>query len=410
MSHSEMLVPKTKNPPAKVKDPGVIRLVTEGEGVYNAKSDELLLLPAGEALLSDLLHELKKRVFLRVGAQPVDCLGSNAAIFSIAERFVREHGERALSFQEARGRRLHVTGWSATPEGAREKIAHLKETLLEVMEGRAIPIRFIESLSDSGCVRTLGGAQTQSALFDGVEGFACPACGAGTVPDSPAPFSGAQPGDGEEPQPLEDVETPGANTIAELCRQLGVAPQRTLKAMLYLSEGEAGRVLAVFVRGDRNISLTKLGHFLRARYQIAGFRRATEHELKEKLGEVAGYCGPVGMPPSVLLLCDSSVEGAQNTVVGANRPGYHRTGCCFGRDFSADLLDLAQWEEGMPCPSCGHAVSAAIWREIAHFELPQSAAEPSERLAFRDREGSREFPYRWSGWIDVVNALLSRPS
>ena len=407
MPHTERLIPKTKNPPAKVKDPGVIRLVMEGRGVYNAKSDELLLLPEGAALFRDVSEGLKQQFFLRAGAQIVDCLGSDAAIRSIAERFIREYGDAALSFQEERGRRLHLTGWSATLEDAREKVNRLKEGLLPVMADRGIPPCFMESLSPCGSLYTIGGVQTESAVFDGEEGFACPQCGFGAFADSPAPFKGVQPGEGEELQPLKDIETPGANTIADLCRQLDITPDRTLKAMLYISEGEPKRIIAVFIRGDRAISLVKVGHYLRTECGITSFRRATEQELKEHLGEVAGYCGPVGMPPSVLLLCDESVQGAKNTVVGANRPGYHRTGCCFERDFTAPLADLAQWEEGAPCLNCQTPVKSVIWRKIAHFEVPESAADPAERLAFRDRDGSKEFPFRWSGYIDITNILLS---
>ena len=236
MPHTERLIPKTKNPPAKVKDPGVIRLVMEGRGVYNAKSDELLLLPEGAALFRDVSEGLKQQFFLRAGAQAVDCLGSDAAIRSIAERFIREYGGAALSFQEERGRRLHLTGWSATQEDAREKVNRLKEGLLPVMADRGIPPCFMESLSPCGSLYTIGGVQTESAVFDGVEGFACPQCGFGAFADSPAPFKGVQPGEGEELQPLKDIETPGANTIADLCRQLDITPDRTLKAMLYISE------------------------------------------------------------------------------------------------------------------------------------------------------------------------------
>ena len=47
MNERKTLLPKTDNPPAKVKDSGIINLVKAGKAVYNAKSGELLFLPEG---------------------------------------------------------------------------------------------------------------------------------------------------------------------------------------------------------------------------------------------------------------------------------------------------------------------------------------------------------------------------
>ena len=50
----ELFIPETKNPPAKVRDAGLIALVMEGGGVYNSKSGELILLPIGRSTLNRL--------------------------------------------------------------------------------------------------------------------------------------------------------------------------------------------------------------------------------------------------------------------------------------------------------------------------------------------------------------------
>jgi len=42
---SEIFIPEMRNPPAKVRDTGLINMAMAGAGVYNAKNAEIILLP-----------------------------------------------------------------------------------------------------------------------------------------------------------------------------------------------------------------------------------------------------------------------------------------------------------------------------------------------------------------------------
>ena len=55
----ELFIPETKTPPAKVKDAGLIALVMEGGGVYNAKTGELILLPIGRSTINSIAGDLE---------------------------------------------------------------------------------------------------------------------------------------------------------------------------------------------------------------------------------------------------------------------------------------------------------------------------------------------------------------
>ena len=97
MKEYAILIPRSEIRPAKVKDPGIIELVKAGLAAYNAKNGELLFLPEGDRLRRELVSRLKSAMLRDDGVQSVDC-GSDAAVFSLAERYVREWGDSATSF------------------------------------------------------------------------------------------------------------------------------------------------------------------------------------------------------------------------------------------------------------------------------------------------------------------------
>lgn len=415
MSKRRMLVPASNNPPAKVKDPGVVKLVMAGAGAYNAKSGEFLFLPAAETERRRLIAILRGLLFELAGVQPVDC-GSDEAIFSLADRYVREWGDDATAFCEERGRSLYMLGWSKDNASAEAQTKAMMRAVTEtLLDG---DFRFLEETQPTEGRAFILTSPAQAGTLNARPGFSCPSCGETFLPDSPIDFRADQPGREETEEPLEEVETPGANTILELCAQLNLEVRRTIKAMLYVASDESGaRVpIASFVRGDCNVSLNKLSNWLYKNKGLSGLRTAEKSELTELIGEVAGYCGPVGMPEHVVVLCDGSVRGARNTVVGANKPGYHLKGCCHGRDFDAPIADIAQITEGMPC-SCGEAsLETCLLREsgVICFGVGQKLTvfnsddeKMYKLLSYRTREGVYQYPLLWRGNISSESIMLA---
>ena len=407
-----MLLPKTETPQAKVGDPGIINLVKAGEAAYNAKSAELLLLPAGCAKADSIISLLIKRLTEDADLQHVDC-GSDAGILSVAERFAGAWGDAALSFCERKGRDIRLLGWAEDLETAWKKACEAESALINGL-AELIPgarISFSEEIGHDGIVtHSLLSLSTPGSM--GTRGgFLCSACGKFFLPDSPMKFCAVQPGAGEAEENLADIETPGANTIAELCEQLGAEKERTIKAMLYIAfDGADPRPIASFVRGDYSVSMNKLAKWLKDERGLRGLRPAEKSELREMIGEVAGYCGPVGLPENVVSVCDESVRGARNTIVGANRPWYHRTGCCHGRDFDLPIADIALAVDGIHC-SCGNGTLAtAALRELGTMETEldrPSKGKPRKTPACRDRYGAREYPGEWRGTFSIEKMLLS---
>jgi prolyl-tRNA synthetase len=416
VSEHKILVPRTDNPPAKVKDLGVISLVMSGRAAYNAKSGELLFLPEGASELRRVMNDAANRLSAS-GYQRVNC-ASDEAIFSLAERYVREWGDDATAFCEGRGRNIRILSWNRDESSAvascEVAMGALPESLKERSPGGP-KISIAEDVTEDDA-RTFALVSPCEAGDAGARpGFICASCGAAKFPDSPIGYIPAQPGAGEPEEPAEDVETPGANTITELCSQLGIGVTRTLKAMLYVAYDAAGerRAVASFVRGDYNLSMNKLSKWLRRERGLAGLRTAEKAELRSLVGEVAGYCGPAGMPDSVVVVADNSVAGSRNTVAGANRPGYHKKGCCHPRDFDPPIADIAQTTSGAPC-ECGGSCEAHALRELGVITAANATGRTDgvKVLSYRDREGAHDYPWVCAGSINaerVVIALSGRP-
>ncbi|MBA2314978.1 MAG: proline--tRNA ligase [Chloroflexi bacterium] len=154
----------------------------------------------------------------------------------------------------------------------------------------------------------------------------------------------------EEPAPIEEVETPGTATIADLARYLGISEARTAKAAFFTAED--GRLVTAIVRGDHEVNETKLANAIGS---TGGLRPAHAEEIRAA-GMEPGYGSPVGAHDT-LVVVDELVARSPNLVAGANRPGWHLRNVNVGRDYEPDIVvDLTNAREGDPCPQCGGPV------------------------------------------------------
>jgi len=165
--------------------------------------------------------------------------------------------------------------------------------------------------------------------------------------------------DGGEPLPLEEVTTPGMTSIEEVSGFLGVPPNRTLKAVFYVADGEF--VFAV-IRGDLDVNDIKLQRALGC-YEL---RLATEEEVVEA-GLVPGFASPVGAK-GIRIVADDSVPAVNNLVGGANKPDTHIKNVNYGRDFIADIVtDITLVKAGDTCIRCGAKLESTRGIEVGHI-------------------------------------------
>jgi prolyl-tRNA synthetase len=271
--------------------------------------------------------------------------------------------------------------------------------------------------ADSGAI---GGNESQEfvALCDYGESDVvyCDACGfAATADQAEFKDSGASASD----EPLNDmaeVHTPGAKTIEEVADFLGVAKAETMKALMFVvyedseeigrdagepgsgdscsedDDGNAGaspsdvyevsEYVCAFVRGDRELNMTKLTNALGVAEHLIAF--ADESTMSEATGCVGGFTGPTRLHDCKLVV-DSELVGMKNLVAGACRTDYHLTGVNYGRDYVGDIVtDLKLVREGDPCPACGTALNVARGIEVGQvFKLGTKYSE-AMNATYRD--------------------------
>jgi prolyl-tRNA synthetase len=179
--------------------------------------------------------------------------------------------------------------------------------------------------------------------------------------------------------PLEEIATPGAETIEKVAAFVGVPTSQAIKAVFYLADGE---FIFVIIRGDLEVNETKLRNALKC----SELRLATEGEVNE-VGLVAGFASPIGLK-GVQVVADDSITSGSNFIAGANKPGYHFRNVNYPRDFRVNLIaDTALAQPGDRCPRCRGELSSVRGIEVGHvFKLGTFI---SERFgaSFLDNDG-----------------------
>ena len=184
--------------------------------------------------------------------------------------------------------------------------------------------------------------------------------------------------DDAEMLPMEKVNTPGTKTIDEVAGYLSLDKTKTLKALLFETYGEDDKVdryVAVFIRGDRELNMTKLVNALGIHEYAIAF--ADEANMSAACGCVGGFTGPVGLHDCIVV-ADSEITGLKNLVAGACEEDYHILNVNYGRDWKADIVaDMKNLLEGDPCPVCGAPIKHARGVEVGQiFKLGTKYSEP----------------------------------
>ncbi len=196
----------------------------------------------------------------------------------------------------------------------------------------------------------------------------------------------------EAPLPLATVDTPGADTIADLAAMLDIPAARIAKSVWYTAESEKGpRLIVALIRGDLDVDERRLAALVRA----GALRLATAQEMAA-VGAVPGYASTIGLDrdapndgePRVVVVVDDTIPVSPNLVAGANQSDLHYRNANYGRDFSADIIaNISLVRDGDPCPRCGAPLTLRRGVELAQvFKLGTHYSEPMD-AAYLDRQG-----------------------
>ncbi|MDR1496480.1 MAG: proline--tRNA ligase [Clostridiales Family XIII bacterium] len=262
---------------------------------------------------------------------------------------------------------------------------------------------FFTVYADSGAI---GGKDSEEfvALCDYGESDVvyCDACGfAATASQSDFKDAPASPSD-EALEDVKEVYTPDVKTIEDVKNFLETTADKTMKALLFVvykdsedigrdtagadAEGadangdkgagvyEVSEYVCAFVRGDRELNMTKLVNALDVSEHLVEF--ADSSTMSEETGCVGGFTGPTRLR-NCKIVVDSELVGLKNLIAGACKEGYHLTGVNYGRDYEADIVtDLKLARAGDPCPVCGAALKASRGIEVGQvFKLGTKYSE-----------------------------------
>ena len=192
----------------------------------------------------------------------------------------------------------------------------------------------------------------------------------------------AAPQDYVEMLPLEKVYTPGTKTIDEVAEYLKLDKKQTIKALLFVTydaEGNENGYVAVFIRGDRELNMTKLVNALNIPEYAIAF--ADEEKMSAATGCVGGFTGPMHLHDCKIIV-DSELPGLKNLCAGACETDHHYINMNYGRDYKGDMIvDLKTLKEGDECPNCGAPVRHARGVEVGQiFKLGTKYSEPMKAI------------------------------
>ncbi|NIP29049.1 MAG: proline--tRNA ligase [Candidatus Dadabacteria bacterium] len=169
---------------------------------------------------------------------------------------------------------------------------------------------------------------------------------------------------------VSEIHTPELKTVEEVAEFMNVKTGDLIKTLIVQTDKE---VAAALVRGDSELSLTKLRKVLDADF----VELATPEVINEVTGGPMGFSGPVGLN-KIKVVADKSIRNIKNAVTGANKGDYHISGVNPGRDFEADIYgDIRVAVDGDPCPVSKNGVlKSSRGIEVGHvFKLGTKYSE-----------------------------------
>jgi prolyl-tRNA synthetase len=184
----------------------------------------------------------------------------------------------------------------------------------------------------------------------------------------------------EGTNPVEEVHTPNLKTVEEVAQFLNVKPSNLIKTMIVEVEGKP---IAALVRGDHELSLTKLRKSLGAEL----VELATPATIQEVTGGPMGFSGPVGL--NIRKVADISVQNMGTSVTGANKEDYHVINVDLSRDYEIkEFFDIKVASDGDKCPKCdGGTLSSTRGIEVGHVFMLGTKYSEAMNATFVDSDG-----------------------
>jgi prolyl-tRNA synthetase len=179
---------------------------------------------------------------------------------------------------------------------------------------------------------------------------------------------------------IEEVDTPGVNTIEKVGHLLKVRPDEMVKTLIYAADEKP---VAVLIRGDHDANEAKIKKYLKC----VKLEMADEDVIKKATGGAIGFSGPVGLKEA-RIIADNSIKGMINFVTGANKKDKHYINTNIDRDFKiSEWADLRIITDKDLCPKCNKNIKIEHAIEMGHvFKLGLKYSK-AMKAEFLDEDG-----------------------
>lgn len=184
-----------------------------------------------------------------------------------------------------------------------------------------------------------------------------------------------------DPKPLSKVDTPKAGSIEHVSKLLKCKPNKMIKTLIYLANGEP---VAILIRGDHDANEGKIRRAL----AVTRLELAPPEVIEQVSRAPVGFAGPVGL--TIPVWADYDIAGIRNAITGANEADKHYVNVNLNRDFQVAkerFVDLRNAGADDPCPRCGAKLQLKHAIEIGHvFKLGTKYSDALEAKFLDEKE------------------------
>lgn len=191
---------------------------------------------------------------------------------------------------------------------------------------------------------------------------------------------------------MEKVATPGKEKCEDVTELLGLPLTRSVKSVVVAADrvDEEGKplpakIVLLLIRGDHTLNEVKAGKLESLK---AGFRFASDAEIKEAFNCKPGSLGPVGIREDIEVVADKTVANMSDFVVGANEEGFHIRGVNWGRDLPEPIVaDLRNVVEGDVSPDGKGTLKMQRGIEVGHVFFLGDRYSAAMNASYLDENG-----------------------
>lgn len=182
----------------------------------------------------------------------------------------------------------------------------------------------------------------------------------------------------------EEIATPGKKAVEDVAAFLGATPDKFIKSMLYIIDGEP---ILILVRGDKEVNQSKI----QAYFHANSVELADDKTVAEITGADVGFAGPINLKKKIKIAADYTIANSVSMICGANKTDFHIKNVDHGADFNAEVTgDFIVTKAGESCPKCDGVLEEHRGIEVGQVFFLGTKYSEKMKCLFIDHEGKEK--------------------